>query len=74
MEEKIGLEELTVLVAEIEDNVNSFLADAKKTVAPASGWQRARKMTILLQKQFKQFRSLSVTVAKQIKKSKKETK
>lgn len=62
--------ELKVLVGEIEDTINSFLADAKKEVAPKSAWQRARKTTILLQKQFKQFRSLSVQVAKGMKKEK----
>ena len=64
------MEELKALVGEIEDNINSFLADAKKEVAPKSAWQRARKTTILLQKQFKQFRSLSVQVAKGMKKEK----
>jgi hypothetical protein len=64
------MEELIALVAEMEDNINSFLADAKKEIAPKSAWQRARKMTILLQKQFKQFRSLSVEVSKTMKKEK----
>jgi len=70
MEEKNGLDELKALVAEIEEQVNSFLADAKKEVAPKSAWQRARKTTITLQKQFKEFRSLSVQVAKGMKKEK----
>lgn len=70
MEEKNGLEELRILVSEIESNVNSFLADAKKEVAPKSAWQRSRKTTIVLQRQFKQFRSLSVQVAKTMKKEK----
>jgi hypothetical protein len=64
------MDELTALVGEIEDNINSFLADAKKQVAPKSAWQRARKTTITLQKQFKEFRSLSVQVAKSMKKEK----
>lgn len=64
------MEELKLLVAEIEDQINSFLADAKKTVAPKSAWQRARRTTITLQKQFKQFRSLSVQVSKGMKKEK----
>ena len=68
MEEQINTEEeLKNLVAEIEDNVNQFISDAKKTVAPRAAWQRARKMTILLQKKFKKFRSLSVEVSKTIK-------
>jgi len=70
MEEKNGLEELKVLVAEIEENVNQFLANAKKEVAPKSAWQRSRKLTLILQKQFKQFRSLSVQIAKTMKKEK----
>jgi len=70
MEEKNGLEELKVLVAEIEENVNQFLANAKKEVAPKSAWQRSRKLTLTLQKQFKQFRSLSVQIAKTMKKEK----
>lgn len=65
------MEELRMLVAEIENNINQFLADAKKEVAPASAWQRARKMTIVLQRQFKHFRSMSVAVAKEIKATKK---
>jgi hypothetical protein len=64
------MDELTALVGEIEDNINSFLADAKKQIAPKSAWQRARKTTITLQKQFKEFRSLSVQVAKLMKKEK----
>lgn len=64
------MEELKLLVAEIEESINSFLADAKKQVAPKSAWQRARKTTITLQKQFKEFRSLSVQVAKSMKKEK----
>jgi hypothetical protein len=68
------MDELRVLVGMIEDRINSFLADAKKEVAPASAWQRARQMTIVLQQDFKKFRSLSVQVAKEIKKSKKEKK
>lgn len=62
------MEELQVLIAEIEENINAFLADAKKKVAPKSAWQRARKTTLLLQRQFKQFRSLSVEVSKSMKK------
>ena len=64
------MEELKSLVGEIEDNINSFLADAKREVAPKSAWQRARKTTIVLQRQFKKFRSLSVQVAKAMKKEK----
>ena len=70
MEEKNGLEELKVLVAEIEDRINSFMANARKEVAPKSSWQRARKETILLQKQFKRYRNLSVEVSKTMKKEK----
>ncbi|MFA5031331.1 MAG: hypothetical protein WC495_07150 [Patescibacteria group bacterium] len=65
------MEELKMLVGEIEMQVNSFLADAKKEVAPKSAWLRARRTTITLQKQFKQFRNLSVQVAKELKKEKK---
>jgi hypothetical protein len=65
------MEELKALVDEIEDNINSFLADAKKEIAPKSAWLRARRTTITLQKQFKQFRNLSVQVAKELKKEKK---
>jgi len=64
------MEELKQLIGEMEENINSFLADAKKEVAPKSAWQRARKTTIVLQRQFKQFRSLSVQVAKTMKKEK----
>ena len=70
MEEKNGVSELKALVGMIEDGVNSFLADAKKEVAPKSAWARARKQTIILQKQFKDYRSLSVQVAKGMKKEK----
>jgi len=71
MEENNGLEELKILIADIEDGMNDFLSNAKKETAPRSAWQRARKMTIILQKQFKQFRSSSVQVAKGMKKEKK---
>jgi hypothetical protein len=64
------MEELKQLIGEMEENINSFLADAKKEVAPRAAWQRARKTTIVLQRQFKQFRSLSVQVAKTMKKEK----
>jgi ElaB/YqjD/DUF883 family membrane-anchored ribosome-binding protein len=74
IKENKNMEDLKMLVAEIEELVNSFMADAKKEVAPASAWQRARKTTITLQKLFKQFRSLSVAVAKELKNSKKEKK
>ncbi len=65
------MDDLKILISEIENNVNSFLADAKKEVAPMAAWQRARKVTIVLQRQFKEFRSLSVQVAKGMKKEKK---
>ena len=64
------MEELKILVSEIEETVNGFLADAKKEVAPKSAWTRARKTSLVLQKQLKQFRSLSVQVAKTLKKEK----
>jgi hypothetical protein len=64
------MENLRILVAEIEENINEFLANAKKEVAPKSAWQRARKTTLVLQKQFKEFRSLTVQLAKTMKKEK----
>lgn len=64
------MENLRILVAEIEENINEFLANAKKETAPKSAWQRARKSTLVLQKQFKEFRSLTVQLAKTMKKEK----
>ena len=64
------MEELVTLVAEIEKNINAFLADAKKTKAPKQAWQRSRIMSITLAKQFKTFRALSVVVAKNLKEEK----
>ncbi len=64
------MDELKALVGLIEDGINSFLADAKKEVAPKSAWARARKQTITLQRQFKEYRSLSVQVSKGMKKEK----
>lgn len=66
------MEEIMNLVGIIEGNVNDFLADAKKTIAPKLAWQRARQMTIILQKQFKEYRKLSVEIAKTIKREKKD--
>jgi hypothetical protein len=61
------MQELIDLVAEIEKNINEMLADMKKTKAPKSAWQRARKMSLLLARQFKLYRSLSVIAAKNLK-------
>lgn len=72
MEEQNVFEELKSLTATMEDNINAFISDAKKTVAPIAAWQRARKMSLLLQRQFKHFRSLSVAAAKVIKKENKK--
>jgi hypothetical protein len=60
------MEELAKLVEEIEKNINAFLADAKKTKAPKQAWQRARTGSIVLAKQFKTFRALSVAVSKKL--------
>jgi hypothetical protein len=64
------MDELKELVGEIEDTINEFLSNAKKEVAPKAAWTRARKATLKLQKQLKQFRTLSVQVAKEMKKEK----
>jgi hypothetical protein len=70
MDEQNVLDSLKDLVMSIEDNINAFISDAKKTVAPKAAWQRARKNSILLQKQFKSFRNLSVAAAKILKENK----
>jgi hypothetical protein len=64
------MDELKDLISMMEDHINDFLSNAKKEVAPKSAWARARKLSLVLQKEFKQFRSLSVAAAKTMKEKK----
>jgi len=68
------MDELQTLVDEIMKNMSKMIPDMQKTLGAQMAHRRARKLSLVLAGQMKEFRFLSRKVDKEVRKNNKEKK